>query len=56
MENLSHDQLVEITTSSLCTIFQSDSLLRDLPSDITIEEIESKVIRIIFNLSFKIIF
>ncbi|VVD01968.1 unnamed protein product [Leptidea sinapis] len=37
--SLTHDELVEVTKSSLCTLLGCDSLLGDLPSDIITEEI-----------------
>ncbi|CAH2067486.1 unnamed protein product, partial [Iphiclides podalirius] len=40
---LSHNELLEITQSSLCTLLNYDSLLNDLPSDIIVEEIYSQV-------------
>lgn len=40
---LSHDELLEITQSSLCTLLTCDSLLNDLPSDIILEEVLSQV-------------
>lgn len=40
---LSHDDLLEITKSSLKSVFNSDPLLSDLPEDIILEEIQSLV-------------
>lgn len=40
---LSHDELLEITQSSLATLMSTDELLKDLPNDIIIEEILSQV-------------
>ncbi|CAG4976173.1 unnamed protein product [Parnassius apollo] len=40
---ISHDELLEITQSSLCTLLNCDSVLSDLPSDIIIEEILSQI-------------
>lgn len=40
---LSHDDLLEITQSSLATLMSTDSLLKDLPNDIIIEEVLSQV-------------
>lgn len=40
---LTHDELLEITQSSLYTLTKCDSLLSDLPSDIILEEILSQV-------------
>lgn len=42
-DNLSHDELVELTESSVIALLNSDSLLQDLPDDITTEEIQSQV-------------
>lgn len=42
---LSHDELLEITQSSLATLLSKDSFLKDLPNDIIIEEILSQVNR-----------
>ncbi|XP_045511242.1 U11/U12 small nuclear ribonucleoprotein 25 kDa protein-like [Colias croceus] len=36
---LSHDELLEVTRSSLCTLISCDSLLSDLPLDVITEEI-----------------
>lgn len=41
--SLSHDELLEVTKSSLFTILNYDSLLSDLPSDIILEEVLSQV-------------
>ncbi|KAG6441173.1 hypothetical protein O3G_MSEX001678 [Manduca sexta] len=43
VETLSHDELVELTQSSLETLFKCDSLLKDLPSDIILEEVLSQI-------------
>lgn len=40
---LSHEELLEITKSSLCTLLSCDTLTSDLPSDVTLEEILSLV-------------
>lgn len=40
---LSHDELLEVTQSSLATLMSKDSLLKDLPNDIITEEISSLV-------------
>ncbi|XP_050362112.1 U11/U12 small nuclear ribonucleoprotein 25 kDa protein [Nymphalis io] len=40
-KTLSHDDLLEVSKSSLQTILNSDSLLSDLPPDIILEEIQS---------------
>lgn len=42
-KTLSHDELLEITQSSLHTLTKCDSLLSDLPSDIILEEVLSQV-------------
>lgn len=41
--DLSHDELLEVTQSSLSALLRNDSLLRDLPEDIIVEEIKSQV-------------
>lgn len=43
--NLSHDDLLEITKSSLSTLISTDEFLKDLPSDVLIEEILAQVIK-----------
>ncbi|XP_059058165.1 U11/U12 small nuclear ribonucleoprotein 25 kDa protein-like [Achroia grisella] len=40
---LSHDDLIEITKSSLCTLINSDSLLSDLPPDVILEEVIAQI-------------
>lgn len=40
---LSHEDLLEITKSSLKNYISNDQLLSDLPEDIILEEIESLV-------------
>ena len=40
---LSHDELLEVTQSSLATLMSKDSLLQDLPNDVITEEISSLV-------------
>ncbi|XP_047544745.1 U11/U12 small nuclear ribonucleoprotein 25 kDa protein [Vanessa atalanta] len=42
-KTLSHDDLLEVSKSSLQTILSSDSLLSDLPPDIILEEIQSLI-------------
>lgn len=42
-EYLSHDELVQATNSSFSALLLSDYLLKDLPDDITIEEIQSQI-------------
>lgn len=42
-KTLSHDDLLEVSKSSLQTFLCSDSLLSDLPPDILLEEINSLV-------------
>lgn len=49
-KTLSHDDLLEVSKSSLQTFLSSDSLLSDLPPDILLEEINSLVRYIILNL------
>uniref|UniRef100_A0A2A4ITG6 SNRNP25 ubiquitin-like domain-containing protein n=1 Tax=Heliothis virescens TaxID=7102 RepID=A0A2A4ITG6_HELVI len=41
--SLSHDELLEVTQSSLATLLSNDSLLKDLPNDILIEEVLSQI-------------
>lgn len=36
---LSHDEVVEVTKSSLCTLISCDPMLNDLPLDVVTEEI-----------------
>lgn len=45
---LSHDDLLEVTKSSLKTYISNDQLLSDLPEDVILEEIES----LVYNNSF----
>ncbi|KAI5640660.1 hypothetical protein NE865_06978 [Phthorimaea operculella] len=40
---LSHDELLEITKSSLYTLLKCDPLLSDLPSDIVLDEVLSQI-------------
>ncbi|KAM3958070.1 U11/U12 small nuclear ribonucleoprotein 25 kDa protein-like [Aphomia sociella] len=40
---LTHDDLIEVTKSTLCTMITSDSLLSDLPSDIILEEVLAQI-------------
>ncbi|KAL0849580.1 hypothetical protein ABMA28_013842 [Loxostege sticticalis] len=42
-DTLSHDDLIEITNSSISALIKSDSLLSDLPSDVILEEIVSQI-------------
>ncbi|XP_045459188.1 U11/U12 small nuclear ribonucleoprotein 25 kDa protein-like [Melitaea cinxia] len=42
-KTLSHDDLIEVSKSSLQTFLSSDSLLSDLPPDILLEEINSLI-------------
>lgn len=43
IENLSHDDLVEISQSALKRILATDSLLSDLPGDVTVDEVLSQI-------------
>ncbi|GLV36669.1 uncharacterized protein CBL_02496 [Carabus blaptoides fortunei] len=43
IENLSHEDLCEITLSTLRRLLASDPLLSDLPADVTIEEVNSQI-------------
>uniref|UniRef100_A0A224XZL6 SNRNP25 ubiquitin-like domain-containing protein n=1 Tax=Panstrongylus lignarius TaxID=156445 RepID=A0A224XZL6_9HEMI len=38
-----HSELVEITTKTLCDLIETDSLLKDLPKDVTLEEVTSQL-------------
>lgn len=42
-DTLSHDDLIEITNSSIAALLKSDSLLSDLPPDVILEEVISQV-------------
>lgn len=43
LEKLDHEQLLELTQSSLRRLLASDPLLNDLPSDVTTEEVLAQV-------------
>lgn len=43
IRNLSHDDLCEITQSSLRRLIAADKLLQDLPGDVTTEEVVAQV-------------
>lgn len=43
IDNLSHEDLLEITQSSLRRLITSDSLLKDLPVDVTLEEVLAQI-------------
>lgn len=43
IRNLSHDDLCEITQSSLRRLIAADKLLQDLPGDVTTEEVIAQV-------------
>lgn len=43
IENLSHEDLLEITESSLKRLITADPLLSDLPADVTIEEVLAQI-------------
>lgn len=43
IESLSHQDLCEITQSSLRTLIASDDLLKDLPVDCTIDEVNAQI-------------
>lgn len=43
IQTLSHDDICEITLSTLRTLLASDKLLDDLPADVTIEEVNSQI-------------
>ncbi|XP_063618166.1 U11/U12 small nuclear ribonucleoprotein 25 kDa protein-like [Cydia splendana] len=40
---LSHDDLLEVTKSTVCTLLSCDPLLADLPTDIILEEILAQI-------------
>lgn len=42
-DNLTHEELCELTTSTLSRILSTDSLMSDLPGDIHLEEIQAQV-------------
>lgn len=43
IENLSHEDLLEITESSLKRLITADPLLSDLPADVTVEEVLAQI-------------
>lgn len=43
IENLSHEELMEISQSALKRILATDSLLADLPGDVTVDEVLSQI-------------
>lgn len=43
IENLSHEDLLEITESSLKRLITADPLLSDLPGDVTVEEVLAQI-------------
>lgn len=43
MENMSHEDLMEISQSALKRILATDSLLSDLPGDVTVDEVVSQI-------------
>lgn len=43
IDNLSHEDLCEITQSSLRRLIAADPLLQDLPGDVTPEEVLSQI-------------
>ncbi|CAG9862331.1 unnamed protein product [Phyllotreta striolata] len=43
IENLSHEDLLEITQSSIRRLITSDPLLSDLPPDVTFEEVVAQI-------------
>lgn len=43
LKTLSHEDLCEITQSTLRTLITSDDLLKDLPVDCTIEEVNAQI-------------
>lgn len=43
IENLSHEDLLEITESSVKRLITADPLLNDLPADVTVEEVLAQI-------------
>lgn len=43
LESLSHEDLIEITQSSVRRLIATDSLLKDLPGDVTAEEVLAQI-------------
>lgn len=43
MEDLSHEEIMEISQSALKRIMATDSLLSDLPGDVTVDEVQSQI-------------
>lgn len=43
IENLSHEDLMEISQSALKRILATDSLLSDLPGDVTVDEVLAQI-------------
>ncbi|XP_049887170.1 U11/U12 small nuclear ribonucleoprotein 25 kDa protein-like [Pectinophora gossypiella] len=41
--SLTHDELLEVTKSSLCTLMSCEPLFSDLPQDIVLEEVLSQI-------------
>lgn len=41
--SFSHDDLLEITKTTLNEVIQRDSLLSDLPADVTVEEVNGQI-------------
>lgn len=41
--SFSHDDLLEITKTTLNEVIQRDSLLSDLPADVTVEEVNAQI-------------
>lgn len=52
--SLSHDELLEVTKSSICTLISCDPLLSDLPTDIILEEVLAQVLTFNYRLVFSI--
>lgn len=43
IDNLTHEDLLEITESSLKRLITADPLLSDLPADVTVEEVLAQI-------------
>lgn len=43
LDNLSHEELMEISQSALKRILATDSLLADLPGDVTVDEVLAQI-------------
>lgn len=41
--SLTHEELLKVTRSTLNELFKNDTLLNDLPPDVTVEEIDAQI-------------